>query len=217
MDCNGGWATYAGWDGLLTRARSLVRDDRRGVLGITGTPGAGKSTLASALCEALNVAGVVTALLPMDGFHLGDDSLRRHGLLDRKGAIDTFDGWGYLATVRRIRHEGDHSLFVPGFQRDLEQPIAAALEIPSGVDLVITEGNYLLDDQAPWNLVRAELDEAWYLRLPDAVRIERLVSRHVLFGKEPEEARAWVRDVDEANALHIQQSCSRADLVIDGR
>src|SRR5690349_22472308 len=52
----------------------------RAVLGITGPPGAGKSTLTEALLAEL---GPDVGHLPMDGFHLADVQLDRLGL-DRK-------------------------------------------------------------------------------------------------------------------------------------
>ncbi|MBX3031724.1 MAG: nucleoside/nucleotide kinase family protein [Chloroflexi bacterium] len=151
----------------------------------------------------------------MDGFHLADVSLERLGRRDRKGAIDTFDGHGYLALLRRLRAETDHTVYAPGFERDLEQPIAAAIGVDAGVRLVITEGNYLLADQEPWRSVRAELDEVWYVEVPDPIRRERLVARHIEFGKSPDIARAWVERVDEPNARLVAAVRDRADLVID--
>ena len=71
---------------------------QRRILGIVGAPGAGKSTLAAAVAALLEDAVVV----PMDGFHLADVELHRRGLLERKGAPETFDGWGYAALLRRV-------------------------------------------------------------------------------------------------------------------
>ena len=71
----------AGLDRLTVRAAALVRPGRRAVLGITGSPGAGKTTLAVALVERLNAEhGAGTAAhLPMDGFHLANATLDRLG------------------------------------------------------------------------------------------------------------------------------------------
>ena len=75
-------------DDLTARARGLIRAGSRAVLGITGPPGVGKSTLAVALVRQV---GEQAAYLPMDGFHLADVQLDRLGRRDRKGAPDTFD------------------------------------------------------------------------------------------------------------------------------
>jgi pantothenate kinase len=80
---------------------------------------------------------------------------------------------------------------------------------------VVTEGNYLLLDHPEWRAVRAQLDEVWFVSTDDAVRLERLVRRHVAFGKTPAEARAWVERVDEPNARLVEATRSRADRQID--
>jgi pantothenate kinase len=72
----------------------------RRIVGITGAPGAGKSTYAAEYAGSL---GVPSAYVPMDGFHLADATLVRLGLLDRKGAPETFDAWGYAALLHCAR------------------------------------------------------------------------------------------------------------------
>ena len=103
---------------------------------------------------------------------------------------------------------------MPGFERSLEQPIAAALVVPSSARIVLTEGNYLLHDADGWDQVQPLLTECWYVDLADDVRRERLVLRHVEFGKSPKDAVAWVERVDEPNADVIARGRSRADLVL---
>ena len=68
------------------------------------------------------------------------------GRRDRKGAIDTFDGWGYRALLQRLRDRADEPVYAPGFERVLEQPIAGSIAVGPEVDLVVSEGNYLLVD-----------------------------------------------------------------------
>jgi len=200
---------------LVARAAALPRG-RRALLGITGSPGAGKTTLAVALLSALRarLGADAVAHVPMDGFHLADVALRGLGLLDRKGAPETFDAAGYVALLRRLRDGSGDTVYAPLFERDLEQPLAGALPVPPAARIVLTEGNYLLLDEGRWRDVRAALDEVWFCELRPDVRLERLVARHVAFGKEPERARAWVAAVDEANAALIEATRDRADLVV---
>ena len=190
---------------------SRVRSTR--IIGIAGAPGAGKTTYAEGLVAESARTGTRTAYLPMDGFHLADVSLRRLGLLDRKGAPDTFDAWGYAALLRRIRTAGE-TVWAPGFERTLEQPLAAAVAVEPDAELVVTEGNYLLLDRPEWRAVRAALDEVWFLDCPDDVRRQRLVARHVAFGKTPAEAEAWVTGVDDVNAVLVAESRDLADRVV---
>ena len=189
------------------------------VLGITGSPGAGKSTLAVFLAETCGAA-----VVPMDGFHLADVELARRGLLDRKGAPETFDGWGYAALLARVRGLGAAAgsgsgsaevVMAPMFERDLEQPIAGAIPVPPSAGLVVTEGNYLLLEADPWPRVRARLDAVWHVGTDDALRLPRLLARHVASGKTPAEAAAWVDRVDRPNGVLIEAARTRADLVLD--
>ncbi|MGA8258284.1 MAG: nucleoside/nucleotide kinase family protein [Nocardioides sp.] len=174
------------------------------LLGITGAPGAGKTTLAVALGRPV---------VPMDGFHYADVELDRRGLRARKGAPETFDAEGYSALLARVaRCEAD--VVAPAFERNLEQPLAGAIAVPSS-GLVVAEGNYLLLEEPRWRAVRAHLDVVWHLHLDSALRRERLMARHVQFGKTPDEARAWVARVDDANAFLVERFAERADVVID--
>jgi pantothenate kinase len=203
-------------DALLGRALGLARAGRAGpaILGITGAPGAGKSTLAARLAS-LVAEEISVALLPMDGFHLSDAVLARLGRSARKGAIDTFDGWGYAALLARLRAESGRSVFAPGFERGLEQALAGDVEIPAGTRLVITEGNYLLAPDEPWAAARSLMDEVWCCVLDADVRAARLVERHVRFGKTPGEASRWVRQVDQANAALVEAWAGAADVLVD--
>jgi pantothenate kinase len=201
-------------DALTARIEGLLAGRERVLLGITGAPGAGKSTLAEALAEALRTRGIPVAWVPMDGFHLADVELDRLGRRDRKGAIDTFDGHGYLALLRRIAVETRNTVYAPGFERTLEQPIAGAIAVEPGTRVVLTEGNYLLDESAPWADVRTALTEVWFCEVSDALRRQRLVARHVEFGKTPEHAREWVDEVDQRNAERIEATRTRADVVV---
>jgi pantothenate kinase len=151
----------------------------------------------------------------LDGFHLANTTLARLGRSARKGAIDTFDADGYLAVLRRIRTETGHTVYLPNFDRTLEDPIAGSTAIDPNVRLVVTEGNYLLSAADPWPQVRREIGEVWYLDIDDDVRRNRLVARHMRFGKTEAAARRWVEDVDEVNARLIAASRDAADLVID--
>lgn len=199
---------------LVARARRLATD--RGaagprILGITGPPGAGKSTLAVALVSALTGQAVY---LPMDGYHLAQAELARLGRADRKGAPDTFDSAGFVALLRRVREASPHVVYAPEFDRSIEQPIAGAIPIGPLVPLVVTEGNYLLMEDPPWSEVRPLLDEAWFVDLEPGIRLARLIERHVRYGRTLEAARAWVMRSDEANAALVAATIGRADLVV---
>ena len=200
---------------LVARARQLVPETGRVILGIAGAPGAGKSTMAHRLVEALDPQGQWAVAVSLDGFHFANKMLAQLGRLDRKGSIDTFDAYGYLAAVRRLRTETGQTVYMPAFDRALEEPIAGAIAVDPNVRLVVTEGNYLLAAADPWPEVRREISEVWYLDLDDAVRRERLVARHIHFGRTEAAARRWVDEVDDVNARLIDATRNSADLVVD--
>jgi pantothenate kinase len=188
--------------GLAGRGRSLV--------GVTGCPGAGKSTLSSIVAVVES-----SAVVPMDGFHLLNEELDRLRRRDRKGAPDTFDVAGYVALLRRVRGQSsDEVVTAPRYDRAAGSPVVDAIAIEPAVRLVITEGNYLLVDQPPWDAVRPLLDEVWFVDIDDAVRIPRLINRHIEFGKSPEAAEEWVMRSDEANAALVMESRRRADVIV---
>ncbi len=196
-------------DSLVDRARALMADGRA-VLGICGAPGAGKSTLASALVSRLAQLAVV---VPMDGFHLHDDELADLGLADRKGAPETFDVPGYVALLRRLR-ENDQAVRAPEFDRSRELSVSGAIVVRPEHRLVVTEGNYLLHDAAGWSEVRPLLDEVWFVEGDETTRLGRLVDRHVAHGKPRDLARRWAHTSDQANADLVAATRIRADLVV---
>jgi pantothenate kinase len=189
-------------------------------VGITGSPGAGKTTLAKQLVDRLNAGpnegGPGAVYLPMDGFHLANATLDRLGIHDRKGAIDTFDGWGFVALLTRVLEERGHTVYAPSFERTVDEGIAGEVAIPAAARIVIVEGNYLLVDQEPWNRIPGLVAEAWFCETGADERLTRLVDRHTRHGRTPEAAHAWASSVDGANAILIETTRGRADLIVSG-
>ncbi len=198
---------------LLDRARQLAALPGRQILGLTGPPGSGKSRLAGEIVDAL---GPDAVLVPMDGFHLAEAELKRLGSHDRKGALDTFDAGGFVALLRRVRECSEPNVYAPTFRRDLEEAIAGAICVPSTVPLVVTEGNYLLHPDGAWAAVRGLLDEVWYLQPDDDDRIDRLIRRHMQFGRDVDAATARARGNDQRNADVIAATKTLADLIVVG-
>jgi pantothenate kinase len=195
---------------LATLARDLHEAaGHRILIGITGKPGAGKSTIAERLVADL---GEHAVLVPMDGFHLPQATLVRLGRRDRMGAPDTFDVAGYVALLARLRTPG--ATTAPGFDRVIEEPVPDGIAIPADAEIVVTEGNYLLSGSGGWEAVRPLLDAVWYVELDDDARLDRLIARHVAFGKSPEAAAAWATGPDAGNAEFIARTRGLADRLI---
>lgn len=186
--------------------------DQRKIIGVIGKPGGGKSTL-SAYLQA-NLPPDLVTVVPMDGYHLSNSILAQLGRSDRKGAPDTFDVAGFASLLKRIRSEIKNTIYYPIFDRSIEESIAGQGEVRSAVKVVIVEGNYLLFNQMGWETVAGLLDESWFVEVDDDKRLDRLVKRHVQFGRSPEAADAWARGTDERNAQLIAQTRDLADYLV---
>jgi pantothenate kinase len=160
--------------------------------------------------------GPAAVYLPMDGFHLANSTLDRLGIHDRKGALDTFDGWGFVALLRRVLAETDHTVYAPSFDRNVDEGVAGEIAVPASARIVVVEGNYLLIDQEPWSQVRGLLAGAWFCDAPEEERLRRLIDRHTRHGRSREAAEAWARTVDGANATLIEETRGRAGLIVSG-
>lgn len=198
------------WPEVIGRAAALAGSGRRALLGIAGAPGAGKSWLASTV--AAEIPGSV--VVPMDGFHRSTAELDRLGRVAERGTPRTFDADAYVALLRRVR--AGEAVRAPAFDRSREEPVPAAIPVPAGASLVITEGNYLLLDTPPWAQIRDLLDEVWFVEVAEPLRVDRLVARHVEYGRTPAEAAARATTGSDAdNARLVAASRARADLIVD--
>lgn len=179
------------------------------MIGLAGPPGSGKSTISARLAEELDAA-----IVPMDGFHLPNEVLENRGLRAIKGAPQTFDAEGFVDAVREIR-SGDADVSLPDFDRVGDEPRADRILVPMSSSIVIVEGNYLLLDSSPWFELRQLFDVVAHLDIDPTVRVQRLIARHVRFGKTAAEAADFVHTSDEPNAALVEAASHRAHLVVD--
>ena len=192
--------------------RLRMSDGSRILLGVAGAPGAGKSTFSASLADFFGPGAAL--VVPMDGFHLGNAIIDGTPLKQRKGAPDTFDVGGYFSLLQRLARRDEDVVYAPDFRRSIDEPVAASIAVPASVPLIITEGNYLLAENPAWQRVRSQLDEVWFIDTPPALRLSRLVQRHMVFGMDRPAAEAWANGSDEANARLIEATRDRADRVI---
>lgn len=170
------------------------------IIGMAGPPGSGKSTLATHLVEEINKNGDDSAIvLPMDGFHLSNFQLAKVGLARIKGAPETFDVTGFIATLSRIRAPSQDPVYVPGFDRVLDEPIAASIAVTRNTRTILVEGNYILLESDVWRTASHFLDRAWFLDVGWDVCRDRLIARHMAGGRSVSAAAEFVDRSDKAN------------------
>ncbi|MFF0393043.1 nucleoside/nucleotide kinase family protein [Kitasatospora sp. NPDC004615] len=204
----------------VARALGLLRGPGSGtgrvLLGLAGPPAAGKSTLARRLIDEINrhEGPVTAAYLPLDGFHLSNAQLDRLDLRARKGAPETFDALGYLALVQRVAADRFHDIYVPDFDRALDEPVAARHLIRPCTRLVVTEGNYLATPVTPWTNARALLRELWYIDADHTTRDARLLARHTAGGQGHSTARRRIDTNDQPNAEYVETARWACDWVV---
>lgn len=201
----------------LVIARAVSRSSARYVVGIAGPPAAGKSTLAVALRDQINLMAEEgrAEIAPMDGFHFPNAVLEASGKLDRKGEPDTFDVTAYVRLLWAIRNMRFGIFPWPTFDREKHDPVPGGVVFGVGTTIAITEGNYLLlAGSAGWSSVRENLDEAWYLDAGKDVIKERLLQRQIAGGKSVADARSKVMLSDMPNADLVADTKYRADVVL---
>jgi pantothenate kinase len=198
---------------LFEQIQSLLdSQSNRTLIGIVGKPGAGKSTVVEQIAKKYGPEKV--SVIPMDGFHLSNEELINLGRRDRKGAPDTFDVSGFISLIKKVKHEPQFDHRFPIFHREIEASIENEGIVPKESKVVVIEGNYLFSEDHNWSAVYPMLDHTWFIEIDDEVRIERLVARHIRYGKTPAEAENWSRGSDEANARFIGLTANRASNII---
>ena len=178
----------------------------RFVVAIAGPPGSGKSTLSDHLAKCL---GQSAKVLPMDGFHLDNDRLQEMGLLQRKGAPETFNALGLLELMRKMR--GNETFLYPTFDRKEDRTIPNAGRITQEDRIVLLEGNYLLLKTAPWSELSQFFDITVALDVCRDTLQSRLIDRWISHGFSEPRAREKALSSDMVNVSYVQDKSCKAD------
>jgi pantothenate kinase len=202
---------------VADRIIAAAGNHNRFITAIAGPPGSGKSTLAGAVAEAINAhtGADCATVFPMDGYHFDDAILEARGDRARKGAPFTFDVEGYRHTLMRLR-ASDGDVAVPVFDRSLELSRGSARLITPHHKFIISEGNYLLLDQAPWNNLAPMFDLTVSIVEPEAELARRLHARWVHYGLTPDAITAKMDDNEMPNVRLVLGHSRQADVVVGG-
>jgi pantothenate kinase len=195
---------------------AYTNQEKRFLLGITGIPGAGKSTMAAALAKRINetLTKNIAIVVPMDGFHLHNDILKKRGLFAQKGAPETFDAEGFTALIKQIALDRDHSVYCPAYNRNLHNPVPNAVLVEKHHRIIIIEGNYLLLPTAPWQELKNFFSETWFIDISPTITKQRLIRRHMRSGRPLHEALTKIDSTDMPNAKLILNTKPLADKII---
>jgi len=205
---------------FLTDAASDLLATRSGrlVLGIAGGPGVGKSTLAAALVARINERREAQAVVvPMDGFHMRQRKLEMLGLVDRKGAPQTFEPEAFAAFLAAAK-SATTTVRGPGYSRKIEDVVDDAIEVPTAARLLVVEGNYLLLARPEWSGVRPLLDYSVLLNLDRDVARRRLIARRNeegLFALETTEPYVTAVDLPNFDLVYGESAPADVTIVID--
>ena len=155
---------------LVSQVRHWLRPGQTELLGMVGLPGAGKSTLAAQLVEALSE--VRAACVSLDDFYLPREERLARGFPDR-GPPGTHDQELLAGFVAQLRAR-PCQVALPVFDRGTEQPLPPRL-CKGPLDLCVLEGFLVGIDAPGYEPLRRALD-------------------HLIFVEmEPEAALAWRR------------------------
>lgn len=199
------------FDNLVERTVKLYNSkpkDQRLIIGITGIPGSGKTTLSTRLCQELNRQNYSAVNLPQDGYHLYRYELQQmpnsEEAVRRRGAPFTFNAPKFLDLVKQL-HDKSVDLYAPSFDHSKKDPVELDIKINKSVEIVILEGNYLGLKDPIWVELNQYIDEIWMLDTPFELARSRLIRRHLESGivSNEDEARNRADENDLVNGQYI--------------
>ncbi|KAK7522227.1 P-loop containing nucleoside triphosphate hydrolase protein [Phyllosticta citriasiana] len=218
------------WDKFHHLSRS-----QRLLIGVSGIPGSGKTTLAAKVASRLNElyhaqlpgasAGEppVAGLVPMDGYHLSRAQLDAmpdpHMAHARRGAHFTFDAESFVRLIKELRKPlapETRTLYAPSFDHAVKDPVQDDIAIAPTTRILLFEGNYLSLDRDPWRQAARLMDELWFVEVDFETARRRLVGRHVKAGiaKDEAEANKRVSENDLVNGKQIVEERVKVDEII---
>lgn len=183
--------------------------DKRIIIGISGPPGAGKSTLARDIQHHLQEHSVNSVIAQADAFSFSDNVLSELNASDRKGAPDTFDIDGYVHLLNRLKN-ANKTVYIPSFSTIHATGVVGDVTASPDTRVVIAEGSYLGCDDHGWDQVRPLLDELYYLDGDVNVLHRRLLGEQLSQGKSLQEAENWITKVGLPNVFLVKNTKGNA-------
>ena len=195
---------------LLTKIK--LNQSARLMVCIAGAPGSGKSYISSHLLKKINLIIKQSEIFEMDGFHYDDVILKKKKLIKRKGSPETFDVRGLKSFLLRLKANNEDQVTIPIFDRKLELSRSSAKIIKNKIPLIITEGNYLLLKQKPWNELHSYFDLTIMIKSSQKNLSKRLTDRWKSFNYPKEIIKQKVFENDLPNARYVYDNSIKADI-----
>ena len=195
--------------------------NKRYILSIAGPPGCGKSSIARLLQLFISEQGIVTHVLPMDGFHLKNSELKKNTVLidgrdvnlyNIKGAKETYDTRNLFDSVKKLSQ--GKSFFWPVYSRNTHDPVEKGVRICDSHCIYIIEGNYLLLNEHPWKLLGSYFNKRIFIKSKKIILRPRIIRRKLMGGISKNQARLHYRRSDKRNIQEVLDMSGGYDLLL---
>ena len=191
------------------------KKETRLIVGIFGSPGSGKSTFSGNLNRELNkIDGLMSKVVPMDGFHFDNKILADRNMLQFKGSPETFDTNGFISLLAKLQQQPENDYVIPIFDRELDLSRASARLIEKSTNILLIEGNYLMLNQAPWNRLQIFFDLTIKIESDRRILKDRLLKRWLELGISKDQASEKIKQNDLPNSILVENLSMPADLYV---
>lgn len=183
-----------------------LESSKRLLVGVSGIPGSGKSSLAVKLVSALNKQSQddIAICVGMDGWHYPRSTLSTfpnpQEAFDRRGAEWTFDSKRFADFVTLVKNETSQIHTAPSFDHAKKDPLEDDVAVLPTHRVVVFEGLYCNCDVGDWKRAAREFDTRLVFEVPKEEARRRLVVRHVKTGVAKDKEEAVWRGKSEANS-----------------
>ena len=194
---------------------------RRIIVFLAAPPGCGKSTLVSFLQQYAQKDETIGSVqgAGIDGFHYPNSYLTSHTMEYRgreypmsvfKGGPSTFDVEKLAVKLQELTEKKEVSW--PVYSRITHDPVEDG-DVITG-DIVVIEGNYLLDPDDRWNSLLKYADYTIFMYNSRQVLKKRLIRRKMDGGSSEEEAVSHYYQSDRLNVNRVLGDHAIADLTL---
>jgi len=219
----------------LIQEKASTSEHGRIIVGISGPPGSGKSTVATHVAAIFNslpgdnvtsdagLAQSYAVAVSIDGFHLSRAQLAAMPNVEeafaRRGALWTFDADGVLKFVQLLKSSCLQPasrrpiILAPSFDHALKDPIPDSLQINPEAAIILLEHNYLLLNRGTWAAISELLDFRIFIHVDEMEAQDRVAKRHLLSGIETtmEAAVTRFQNNDAMNGRLIRENITAVD------